>query len=1166
MVARERSESAENEQAELASLLRSRYLDAAMQLGASGRGRDGDDGAQPDPERAMSDSDVPGPNDPTRTRAPQPADAPPGPNDPTRTRAPGASDANAGTEPPARNDRLPAPLQYRDPDRYQVIGEHGRGGLGRVLRARDKELGRDVAVKELLERGNTSELRFFREALITARLEHPGIVPVHEAGRWPDGTPFYAMKLVQGRSLRALIDDCKTMEDRLALIPHVIAVADAIAYAHDRKIIHRDLKPSNVIVGDFGETVVIDWGLAKDITDEIPEPTEAETGAPRAPAADGLTVAGSVLGTPAYMAPEQREGKADERSDVYALGGILHHISAGSPPNGDNVSMSRGRGSPLRLNVPRDLGAIVARAMSRQPSDRYASATQFAADVRRYTQRRPVAARRYSFAGRAFLGLARHRGVSLVLLAALTMLSIVLAAAAARISDQREVALQSETEAQSQRDRAEQALDSMTLQHAESLLATDPSEASELLAGYRGSNLPTARRIRAEAIGLGVSRQRVKPEQGSIIWAQGVGSDMFTLGYAGTIERTSATGHTDAIARNATIRRTFAFSMSRGLLAYACYAHDVCLLDLAHPGRAQDQSKLPALSPADLAFSPDGWQLAVLSEDGRVELWDIPDLGHMRRLRGDAIANATSIAFADDRTLIAGAVDQLTLADANGQRTLATSSGGIQAWAADPVSHMAALATSQGTVTAIDSRSAWRNTVPSRCSASVSFLQWLPRQAVLGIACQDGTVATWDVRTNVVVLRGHVLGTPSATASSFDGTLLIVGSSAGPVLVVDLVTKLTTTYAGHRVAITSVNGPTPDWPLVTTSDKIGWVRTWTPPARVARLLARLGTTPESLEVLDSPSSVVVPSGHSLMQVMPSGETGSHGPHFDAAVYLAQSHDGGRLAAFGFGATVEVWQSKPLERRGVLSPQDGPVEAAVFMADSETIVTGGHNGAVTIFPIHSPPRLVLQLGQPLMGMWALYPADTLLMVAMDGSLWISDTVGHKRQVAPAGEEILRLRVSTDGRHVVTGDAAGAVRIYDASTWASREVFRANAAVWSVEFSPRGDAIAVATRDGEAYIGRPAKHDWNGLDWTRYSAYVNHFVFSQAGDLLLALGPEGIWVYSLDADRQYHLSLPSINVDRASEPSDAGGMFAVAQGGEILWLSLAQLRVQVLSYGT
>src|SRR5882724_11625865 len=213
-----------------------------------------------------------------------------------------------GAGPEATPSDLPSlPTQLRDPHRYHILGEHGRGGLGRVSRAHDRELGRDVAIKELLSRNNVHEVRFLREVLITARLEHPGIVPVHEAGRWPDGTPFYAMKLVSGRPLRDLIAERTTVEERIGLLHHVIAVADAIAYAHGRNIIHRDLKPSNVIIGDFGETIVIDWGLAKDLTS-----SEAPTigGGPfRTNRNDDLTSAGSVLGTPAYMAPEQERGE-----------------------------------------------------------------------------------------------------------------------------------------------------------------------------------------------------------------------------------------------------------------------------------------------------------------------------------------------------------------------------------------------------------------------------------------------------------------------------------------------------------------------------------------------------------------------------------------------------------------------------------------------------------------------------------------------------------------------------------------------------------------------------------------------------------------------------------------------------------------------------------------
>src|SRR5882757_2805875 len=215
--------------------------------------------------------------------------------------------------------RPSAAAQLRDPDRYQIINEHGRGGLGRVSRAHDLDLGRDVAIKELISRGNLSEVRFLREALITARLEHPGIVPVHEAGRWPDGTPFYAMKLVAGRSLRELLAERRTVTERIGLLHHVIAVADAIAYAHGRNIIHRDLKPANVIVGDFGETIVIDWGLAKDLS--AAEDSTSGGGPFSATVDDGLTSTGSVLGTPAYMAPEQERGeRVDQRADVFAIG------------------------------------------------------------------------------------------------------------------------------------------------------------------------------------------------------------------------------------------------------------------------------------------------------------------------------------------------------------------------------------------------------------------------------------------------------------------------------------------------------------------------------------------------------------------------------------------------------------------------------------------------------------------------------------------------------------------------------------------------------------------------------------------------------------------------------------------------------------------------------
>src|SRR5262245_46306327 len=187
------------------------------------------------------------------------------PDHPTQTASySGASGAGPVTE------KSVCDFPQSERDYYSVLGEQGRGGLGRVIQIWDRRLGRTIAVKELLDPSSQMEWRFMREARLTARLEHPAIVPIYDVGRWPGGKPFYAMKLVSGRSLKDLIHEKTTLDERLALVPSVVQVAEAMAYAHSRRVIHRDLKPSNVMVGEFGETIVIDWGLAKDLAEPSP--------------------------------------------------------------------------------------------------------------------------------------------------------------------------------------------------------------------------------------------------------------------------------------------------------------------------------------------------------------------------------------------------------------------------------------------------------------------------------------------------------------------------------------------------------------------------------------------------------------------------------------------------------------------------------------------------------------------------------------------------------------------------------------------------------------------------------------------------------------------------------------------------------------------------------
>jgi hypothetical protein len=347
-----------------------------------------------------------------------------------------------------------------DKARYVVTGEHARGGLGRILLARDTVTGRIVAIKEMLEGTEDAAARFLREAMVTANLQHPAIVPVYDVGRWPSGEPFYAMKLVVGRSLEEAVAEAKTPEARLALLPHAIDVAEAIAYAHGEGIIHRDLKPQNVLVGAFGETVVIDWGLAKDLRGADARSPTVISGSDI-----GTTVAGAVLGTPAYMAPEQARGEeANERSDVYAIGALVYHVLAGERPYAEATTvedvLARVVDGPPRSlervsGIPPELAAIVTRAMRQRAADRYPSANELAEDLRRFQTGQLVSAHRYSVRLLVRRFLSRYRAAVAVGVAMAVLLAATAIVSVRRVIDERDAARAARARADDERDDAE---------------------------------------------------------------------------------------------------------------------------------------------------------------------------------------------------------------------------------------------------------------------------------------------------------------------------------------------------------------------------------------------------------------------------------------------------------------------------------------------------------------------------------------------------------------------------------------------------------------------------------------------------------------------------------------------------------------------------------------
>ena len=322
-------------------------------------------------------------------------------------------------------------LPMVDPSVFAKGAVLAKGGMGRITRAMDLRLGREVAIKEVL--APSFRARFEREALITARLQHPAIVPIYEAGTWPDGSAFYTMRLVWGTTLQKAIAERDTLEKRLALLPQVIAAVEALGYAHSRRVVHRDLKPGNILVGEFGETVVIDWGLAKEIdrADVMVSTSDVSL------AAD-LTHAGSVMGTPCFMSPEQAAGEAlDERADVYALGAIIYNLLAGHPPHWDTADHTADRLvdaarndrptalATLAARAPADLRAIVERAMARNPKDRYRTGKEMAEELRRFEAGQLIGSRDYTLRDLVMRWLRKHRTVLAVATVALVVVAVV---------------------------------------------------------------------------------------------------------------------------------------------------------------------------------------------------------------------------------------------------------------------------------------------------------------------------------------------------------------------------------------------------------------------------------------------------------------------------------------------------------------------------------------------------------------------------------------------------------------------------------------------------------------------------------------------------------------------------------------------------------------------
>jgi eukaryotic-like serine/threonine-protein kinase len=1081
------------------------------------------------------------------------------------------------------------PLPTVDASVYELSGEHARGGLGRILRARDRRLGRPVAVKELLRDSESAAARFVREAEITARLQHPGIVPIYEAGLWPNGKPFYAMRMVAGRPLSEVIAACRDLGERLALLPNIIAIAETMAYAHGQHVIHRDLKPANVLVGDYGETVVIDWGLAKDLD----APGGADLLSSRDPsAADGsgggiggrgggggalaMTIAGTVLGTPAYMPPEQARGQqVDARADVYALGAILYHLLAGDAPyrsvSGNVVAAVAAAPPPalplLQPGLPADLLAIVAKAMARNPAERYPTAAELAIDLKRYTTGQLVSAHRYTAGTLVRRWLSRHR--TLVAVAAAVLLASAIAGTIAIINivAARDTARTQQHLAATRADELAVQRNQLLLQQATSALDRDPTETLTGLARYPedGPDWPQVRSLAAEAVSRGVARF------------------VFPGNYAEAMSAAfSADGHRLVMCSSGLVQIRDA---TTGSLLGRYEQPDARYVAISSDGRTvastsaadpqiwlwSEGNNVPRLlaGHADLLFTlgfVDGDRaLVTSSRDGTVRRWDLVT-GTSTLIADPAPKLSFAVASPDGR-FIAGADGvggiRIWNVAAARQRLVATRPGEVTAMAVDR--------DGQRIAAAIDHDIwVWVDGGPARLLGQVEDV--VTELGFLGdslvAAGLDRAVRVWPLGGDPPInLLGHQQGVHALAISRIG--CIATGDQGGDVRLwcpmLNRAAYQTSELKGHRGDVHAI-AFSPDGSRVVTSSSDRTTRVWDVNPR-GRVVQSSHTGLFQLAYVDGGRSIVATRRDGMVERwdLASGDRTLLGQHAAEAYPVQASLDGRAVVTGGWDGTVIWWDlahgtsrtlraagqrvwSLDLSRDGAwlaISSDDGAELVQVSTGERRSLV--GHRGTVYNAAFSPDGSLLATVGADLsVRLWTIPDGEPGAVLR-----------GHT-------EIPTEPTFTKDGHTLITGSWDGTVRLWDLPEGTSRVLRGHDAAIRALALSPSGRLLATGSYDDTVRI-------WDlqsGVSQTLrgHTAEVRSLAFSPDGALLASASwDHTVRMWDLETGSSQPLVGPRDRVHRVAFRPDGEELAAVAADGT-LWLWPVALAREVPTDGT
>ena len=978
--------------------------------------------------------------------------------------------------------------------RYRFRAVIGSGGGGVVLKVWDTQLNRPLAMKIVLERGEDrpagdvavvdgrSLARFVDEARIASQLDHPGIVPVHELGADEAGRAFFTMKLVKGQDLSRVFEDVEGGRDgwnQTRALGVLLRVCEAMSYAHAKHVIHRDLKPANVMVGPYGEVYVMDWGLARVVGEKDPHDLRIRP-PPRSPAGmvdsvrrpDGdatppsplMTMEGTIVGTPAYMSPEQARGEIEKlsaRSDVYSVGSMLYHLLARQSPYASPgvhdtnravlAKVLQGPPAPLaslRKDVPVELAAICEKSMARESERRYADMAELAEDLRAYLEHHVVKAYQTGASAELMKWVGRHKELAvasaaalLIALGGLVWVSLVQTGAKQEIG--------------------------VALNEARALALANASKAAE-----------SVDPMRALLLAREAARVQMLPAVESQLHSALVGS----------LEEFVFRGHTGRLAP-----AVFSPSGDHVLTASGDHTAQIRKLDGSESVRlvGHDRSLYAAV------FSPSGDRVLTGSEDGTARVWDLQGNERLRLEGHTDTVNVLAYSPSGDE-IVTGSFDgtgRLWLADGSLVAVLAGHRGALTAVAWSPNGDRVATASKDGDVRLWDARGVQIAILPH--GSSVPAIAFSPDGRLLLTGAADGVSRLWDVAT----AQGDVIDrvTDPVTSVAFSPTEDVVAIAAGlSVRLVNSRGALVVELIGHTSEVWWTTF-SPDGRMVATAGSWdGTARVWDLKGRTIAVLR--GHTGCVCSVQFSPS--VPPDRGSLLTASGDGTARTwrlKGAEIET--YRSVKFGLRAFAVSGIGTRQVLvvpleGPARLLDPAGAEGPEYGePNEschAAKFSSDRQRVVTADESGWVRVFERSRPKEPFVRFRAHHRACLVDFSPDgsRILTWSDDATAKLWDLHGKLLQTFDQHEDRVRSAAfSTDGSKILTGSWDCRARIWDANTGDCLKILTGHGdTVMSVAFSHDGQRVLTA--------GGP---DQTAILWDSEGKPLHHWLHASSADI-------------------------------------------------------------------